>query len=399
MHYRPARACAQLYGIVMTLIERYILRNVTVAFVACFLALTLIIWITQILRQLDLVTGQGQTLGIFMLVTLLSLPALVVIIAPVALFIATLYALNKLNSDSELIVMSAAGIAPGRLLRPFATIGVAVFALVASMTLYLMPQSFNTLRDVITNIRADFVSNIVKEGQFTTLDSGITFHYREKAGDALLGIFMQDERDPEKVAVYIAERGRTVTVDNQSFLVLENGSVQQQEKNSRDAAIVTFQRYALNLSVFAASEAETIYRPRERSTAALLAPDPEDPVYKLQSGRFRAELHDRFTAPLYCISFMLIAFAALGEARTTRQGRGVAIALAVAAVGLVRIIGFFASSAIVREPLAVLGIYGAPLISSALALFIIFEGPRVRALTSAILRRLSFMRPAALRGA
>lgn len=374
-------------GSVMTLIERYILRNVTVAFFACFVALTLVIWITQILRQLDLVTGQGQTLGIFMIVTLLSLPALIVIIAPVAVFIATLYALNKFNGDSELIVMSAAGIPPGRLLRPFMTLGLATFALVGAMTLYLMPVSFNTLRDVITQIRADFVANIVKEGQFTTLDSGITFHYREKSGDALLGIFMQDERNPEKIAVYIAERGRTVNVDNDSFLVLENGSVQQQEKNSRDAAIVTFQRYALNLSVFAANEAETIYRPRERSTAALISPDPTDPVYMFQSGRFRAELHDRFSAPLYCISFMLIAFAALGEARTTRQGRGVAIAVAVVAVGTVRIIGFFATSAIVREPLAVLGIYGAPLVSSAIALFLIFEGPRVRRFTTALAQR------------
>lgn len=380
----------------MSLIERYILRNVTVAFIACFFGLTLVIWITQILRQLDLITGKGQTLGIFMLVTLLSLPALVVIIAPVALFIATLYALNKLNGDSELIVMSAAGIAPGRLLRPFMTLGIAVFAIVASMTLYLMPQSFNALRDVITNIRADFVSNIVKEGQFTTLDSGITFHYREKSGDALLGIFMQDERDPEKVVVYIAERGQTVTVNDQSFLVLENGSVQRQERDSRDAAIVTFQRYALNLSVFAAGDAETVYRPRERSTAALIKPDPEDPVYKLQSGRFRAELHDRFSAPLYCVSFMLIAFAALGEARTTRQGRGVAIAVAVIAVGLVRIIGFFASSAIVREPMALLGIYGAPVLSSLLALYIIFEGPRVRGLMGDIVRRFAVQKTASV---
>ncbi|MGI6244941.1 MAG: LPS export ABC transporter permease LptF [Pseudochelatococcus sp.] len=379
----------------MTLIERYILRNVTVAFIACFLALTLIIWITQILRQLDLVTGQGQTLGIFMLATLLSLPALVVIIAPVALFIATLYALNKLNGDSELIVMSAAGIAPGRLLRPFAALGCAAFALVAVMTLYLMPQSFNTLRDLVTQIRADFVANIVKEGQFTTLDSGITFHYRERAGDALLGIFMQDERNPDKVSVYIAERGQTVRIGDDSFMVLENGSVQQQEKNSRDAAIVTFQRYALNLSVFAASEAETIYRPRERSTADLLSPDPEDPVYKYQSGRFRAELHDRFSAPLYCLSFMLIAFAALGEARTTRQGRSVAIVTAVAAVGLVRILGFFASSAVVREPLAAVGIYGAPLFSGLIALFIIFEGPRVRAAIGALGRPRAAPRAAA----
>lgn len=386
----------------MNLIDRYILRNVSVAFMACFAALTLIIWITQILRQLDLVTGQGQTLGLFLIVTMLSLPALVVIIAPVALFIATIYALNKFNGDSELIVMSAAGISPYRLLRPFLMLATTIFILVAAMTLYLMPQSFNTLRDLITNMRADFVSNIVSEGQFTTLDSGITFHYREKSGDALMGIFMQDERDPEKVMVYIAERGQTVTVNDESYLVLENGSVLQQGQKSEDAAVVTFQRYALNLSVFSAGDGEVIYRPRERSTVNLIFPDPKDPVYQYQSGRFRAELHDRFSAPLYCLAFMLIAFAALGEARTTRQGRGVAIGIAVAAIGLVRIIGFFAASAVVRTPMGLIGIYGAPLLACIISLYIIFNGQQARAVARHIMdaaMRLKPRRPTTAGGA
>jgi lipopolysaccharide export system permease protein len=42
-------------------------------------------------------------------------------------------------------------------------------------------------------------------------------------------------------------------------------------------------------------------------------------------GRFRTELHDRLSAPLYVLAFALIAFAALGQPRTTRQGRGAAI--------------------------------------------------------------------------
>ena len=46
--------------------------------------------------------------------------SLIAIIAPVALFAGVLYSLNKLNGDSELIVMSASGVGPGTLLRPFA---------------------------------------------------------------------------------------------------------------------------------------------------------------------------------------------------------------------------------------------------------------------------------------
>ena len=103
----------------MTLIERYILKISFTAFAACLVALTAVIWITQALRELDLLTGKGQTILIFLTVTGLSLPALINVISPVALFLATLYALNKLNGDSELIVMSAAGMPPQRLMRPF----------------------------------------------------------------------------------------------------------------------------------------------------------------------------------------------------------------------------------------------------------------------------------------
>lgn len=355
-------------------IERYIFRNAVIAFMACLVALTLVIWVTQILRELDLVTGKGQTFAIFLTVTMLSLPALITIIAPVALFIATLYVLNKLNGDSELIVMSAAGMAPGRLLRPFAVIMLAVSIVVAAMTLYLMPASFAALRDLITQIRADFVATIVKEGQFTTLESGLTFHFRQRAGDALLGIFMQDRRDPEKTTIYLAERGQTVDVNGQSYLILEKGSVQRQEPNSRDSAIVTFERYAIDLSSFGENGGEIVYKPRERSTMELLFPNEEENYYKMQVGRFRAELHERFAAPLYTIAFTLIAFAALGEPRTTRQGRGSAMAAALVAVVLVRIAGFAASSALVRTPAAVVGVFGAPILGSLGALFLIFGG-------------------------
>jgi lipopolysaccharide export system permease protein len=362
----------------MNLIERYIFRNVTVAFVACLFGLTLVIWITQALKELDLLTGKGQTILVFFIVTGLSLPALVTVIAPVALFIATIHALNKLNGDSELIVMSAAGVAPGRLLRPFVALTIAVAMLVAAMTIWLMPASFQGLRDLVTKIRADFVANIVKEGQFTTLDTGITFHYRERSGQALLGIFLQDRREQGKTVVYIAERGQTSEVNGQSYLVLEKGSIQRQEPDSRDSAIVVFERYAIDLSAFGQDGADVVYKPRERSTADLLFPNTDEPYFKLQAGRFRAELHDRLSGPLYPVAFMLIAFAALGEARTTRQGRGTAVAIAIIAVVLTRVAGFAGSSAAVRTPVALIAVYGAPLAATVLALCVIFQGPRLK---------------------
>jgi lipopolysaccharide export system permease protein len=96
-------------------------------------------------------------------------------------------------------------------------------------------------------------------------------------------------------------------------------------------------------------------------------------------GRCGPELHDRLSGWLHPLAMMMIAFAALGDARTTRQGRGAAIAAAVVAVGILRIISFAASSAAVRSPSGLIGIYGAPLAVVAAALLIALQGPRVRA--------------------
>ena len=91
----------------MIQIERYLLRTATTACVSGLVVLTGVVWVTQALRQIDLITSKGQTILLFLLITALALPSLVAFIAPVALFAGILYTLNKLNGDSELVVMAA----------------------------------------------------------------------------------------------------------------------------------------------------------------------------------------------------------------------------------------------------------------------------------------------------
>ncbi|MGL4810844.1 MAG: LPS export ABC transporter permease LptF [Beijerinckiaceae bacterium] len=350
------------------LIERYVFR---MAFSACLLAtfvLTAVIWVTQALRELDLMTSKGQTILMFLAITGLTIPALIVVIAPVALFGAVVFTLNKLNSDSELIVMSAAGTPPARILKPLAVLGVLVMLTVGWLTIVVMPSSFKTIRDLITKVQADFLSNVVAEGQFSNLQSGVTFHYRERSGQTLRGVFMQDRRDKDKTNVYLAERGHTVTSDEGSFLVLEKGSVQRLSAGEQDAAIVVFERYAIDLSELAGQGDTVYYRPREQSTWQLAFSPPFSEDKRLQA-RYRTELHDRMTAPLYPIAFMLIAYAALSAPRTTRQGRGAAIAAAIAGVVALRVGGFLVSSLVTRSaafaPLA----YVLPVAACLLALY------------------------------
>ncbi len=231
----------------MSRIERYVLRTATGAFLSGLVALTGVIWITQALRQIDLLTSKGQTILIFLMMTGLALPSLVAIIAPVALFAGVLYTLNKLNGDSELVVMSASGVSPGRLLRPLALLSAVVFAIVAAIYIQVLPWTFGAIENLTTFIRADFISNFARPGAFSNLELGFVFHYRERTPDgSLRGVFMQDRRDPAHVSTYIAEAGKTLEKDGESYLQLSKG-VLLRPQSAGDSAIVTFDDYTIDL--------------------------------------------------------------------------------------------------------------------------------------------------------
>ena len=115
---------------------------------------------------------------------------------------------------------------------------------------------------------------------------------------------------------------------------------------------MAFGRYAFDMSKFSNSGRDVTLGIRERYIWELLSPSPEDPVYKQLPGQFRAELHDRFMAPIYPFAFAALTFAFLGTPRTTRQSRSFAIGGSILAVFGLRMAGFACSVMTVRSPLA-----------------------------------------------
>ena len=322
-------------------INRYIFRTTFGAFALVLISLTAVIWVTQALRDIDIMTSQGQTILVFVGITGLIIPLLVLVIAPIALLIATAHVLNKLSTDSEIIVMNAAGMSPWILFRAFMSVAIVVSIIVMSISAYFAPKGLRMLRDWLTEVRANVVSTIVQPGRFTSIESGVTIHIRERrANGQLVGIFLDDRRNPNERMTVVSERGELVDNDNGTFLVLQNGVVQRQQVGKKDPAMDVFDRYAFDLSQFSAGPQAVKYSIRERYLWQLLFPDPKDPAYIEQPGQFRAELHDRLIAPLYPIAFVVIAFAYLGAPRTTRQSRTMSMLGAIGGVALLRLVGF-----------------------------------------------------------
>lgn len=324
---------------VITALDRYIIRTTTSSFLASLIGTTAVVWLTQSLRSLDILTTQGQTLWTYLLVTALAIPSLMLVVAPVALFGAMMWVLNRLNGDSELAALSAAGITPFRLMRPFVIVTVVVTLAVGALSVSAIPASLRAIRDLVTGIRADVVVNVLRPGAFTTFDKDVTVHIRSRdSNNALIGMLIEDNSKPDENLVYTAERGQLAKTETGTYLVLERGALQRKASGSEDVSIVVFDSYAFDLAPLADKADAILYKPRERSMAELWNPPPEA-LTGSQAGRIRAELHERLANPLYPVVFVAIAFAALGRTRSNRQNRFAATGTAVAIIILVRIAG------------------------------------------------------------
>ena len=311
-------------------IGRYIFRTTMGAFLMVLVSVTLLMWITQALRNIDVMTDQGQNILVFLGITALIIPMLVMIISPIALLIAVAHVLTKLGNDSELIVMNSAGMPPWHIFRPFFAVAVIISLAVAAIAFYVSPLCLRELRSWATTIRAEIVTSNVQPGRFIVIEGKLTVHIRERLPNGQLsGVLLDDQRDPKERVTILAERGDLLSNERGLFLVLESGAVHRQEAKERDPVIVSFMQYAFDLSRLSPGTSNIEFSVQERPLTELLWPRPDDPVYKRAPRQFRAELFNRIGMTIYPLAFMVIAFAYLGAPRTTRQSRAMSLGSAI----------------------------------------------------------------------
>ena len=264
----------------MTLFSRYMFRQVANAFIVILLTLTIVVWLATTLKELNLITSQGQGILLFLQMTLLGLPSLMALIAPNAVLMASLYTLDRMNGDSELIVMTSSGAPIWRIGAPLLALASLVSIGILLANVFLTPASMRALRDFVTQVRADLISQVLQPGRFSSPENGLTFHIRDRSlnGD-LLGLLVHDERDDKQVMSYLAERGRIITNDEGSYLVMLDGYVHRYnaEGKDRNVQIVAFDQNMLDLSEFAPKDTTSKdVRPREMYFSDLVSPDMND---------------------------------------------------------------------------------------------------------------------------
>ena len=330
----------------MKVIERYIFRRAVMLFFASLAWTLTIVWTTQVLTRINLVTDSGQSALAFFELATLILPSVLPVVIPFAVVIAIAQTLTAMNTDSELVVISAAGSSRTATIRPVMILAVAASIASFAVDNGVDPYARQRGRELVATARGDLVSLVIQEGTFRKIEDGLFIQIGERLPDGKLGgIFVADSRTEGTDLVYYAKSGAVVERNGESVLVMTDGEIQRKLPGD-DISVIHFDSYAFDLSLFTAQTGTPRMFPKDRTLSYLFNPDPDDFTFKKRPQLFRAELHRRFTEWLYPIVFALIALSVTGDARSHREARINPLITAITIALFVRWMGYFATDQI-----------------------------------------------------
>jgi lipopolysaccharide export system permease protein len=329
----------------MRLIDRYLLRQLLGPMLLATLALTALAVLSQSLSGLDLIVNQRQSALVFLKITLLYMPQLINMILPIAIFVATLVALNRLHTEQEIVVCFAGGMSRWRVISPALRLAATIAVLALIMNLWVQPMAYRALREELFKVRADLAATLVREGEFTEPVPGLTVYAQTVDGNGdMHNLFIHQTKQDGTATTYIANSGRTANRHGKSVLVLRDGSTQ--EFSPRGVLnYLTFLQYDFELGSLSNPEEMVHYKPSDRYLHELLFPDLQQSWEQRNRKSLMAEGHARIATPLYNIAFMAMALSAIIGGGFSRLGYARRIATFCAIAAVVRILGFVAQSA------------------------------------------------------
>ncbi|PAQ04593.1 LPS export ABC transporter permease LptF [Mesorhizobium temperatum] len=355
----------------MKVVERYIMRRALAVFLAALIWTLAIVWTTQVLARIDLVTDSGQSALTFFEVAALIIPSIVPIVVPFALVVAVAQTLSAMNSDSELAVLNAAGASRWTIVRPIILLALAASIFSFAVDNGVDPYARQKNRELVASSRADLLSLIIQEGTFRKIDDGLFLQIGERLPDNRLGgIFVADSREEGINLIYYAKSGAIIDSGDERVLMMNDGVIHR-ETLAGDLSVIRFTSYAFDLSAFMSASSDVLLLPKDRTTQYLLNPSPNDKMFQKRPNKYLAELNQRFSEWSYSLVFALIALAVAGDARSHREARIHPLITAIAIALFVRWLGFFAAGKADNVPQYTYMVYGVPIVASAVATWFI----------------------------
>ena len=332
-------------------LDKYILLQLLSVFAFFSLVLVSVYWVNRAVRLFDQLIAGGQPVLVFLELSALTLPLVIRLVLPISAFAAAAWVAARLSRDSEMVVMRAAGLSMGRLLRPVLLYGVIVALMLTALMHVLMPAARAQLAERQSEIASNITARFLTAGGFQHPAEGITLFVREITPEGeLRDVFLSDGRLRTRRVDYSARRALLVPGPLGPVLVMFDGMAQITDTATGRLVVTGFDDLSYDISALigpAGRGADV----RELSTAMLLDP-PDDLLARddIAPGEIRYELANRFAHPLLAVVTALIGFAAVLSGQFNRLGVWRQVLGAVVLLALLQLLNNALAGPAMRDP-------------------------------------------------
>lgn len=306
----------------MKLLNKYILKQIFVGFVLVLASMTVLVWLTQSLKMIDMIVTNGVPVRIFLKMTLLVLPNFLQVLSPLALFAVVLFVFSRMQSDKELMVMQAIGMSPKQIMKPALMFAFALTILGYVLTLVLVPEATTSLREMKWQVKNDLSHLLLQEGQFNSFKNGLTLYVKERLPDgSVKGVMAYETKDPEKTSVLIAKGGVVLQEEKGVRVIFQEGVRQELNPKTKQFSVLKFDQYTMWFND-KKNEGETRSSDvGEYDLKTLILSQPKDAENEVVYRKMKVEALKRILQPLYNFTFAFLAMFGVLSAHYNRRGQ------------------------------------------------------------------------------
>ena len=252
------------------IILRYFSRQILETSAGVSLILLLVVLSGRFIQFLDMAANGELSVELMLTMILWRIPSSLELILPLALTLSVLLVTGRMNQESELIILRAAGYSDLRLFGVILLPAVMVALLVGWLSLILSPDLAQVLDRQVVEKEKLTVFDTVVPGRFQSDKSGRSIYAADISEDreSLIDVFIVEPLQREKNEVFLT--GRTARLelnDGEKYLVLLDGYRHIGSDLSLDWEISRFDRYLIRLTPEVGSRPDSL---ETRSTATLL---------------------------------------------------------------------------------------------------------------------------------
>jgi lipopolysaccharide export system permease protein len=283
--------------------------------------LILLIWFSKAISLIRYITESGVSVIDFFNLFILILPQLLLVIAPVSLFIAVLVSYNQMISHNEIVILKNSGLDKLTLAKPAILIATLCCLACLLISFFLMPYANKKLRTIRNDFQTNYANLLISPGIFENLNSLTIYAKDRDEKNHLKGVLIYDNRNPEYATTITSESGNINQKGSAILLYLTSGTAQRFSHQTRKSDILHFDSYVINLKDSNQGEVVVKWKANERYIDELLY--PEENASKRDLREYRIEIHQRITYPLLSMVFSLIACAFVLSGKFKRHGNAI----------------------------------------------------------------------------